>query len=481
MVSITEGKNAHFFIDFAWEKDGHIRSYRLGLEEVFEGKYLETLYVPHPGQAFLLVGCGREKELGLLEVKEILAAAAAKCREWKVKECSVDISRFIDALGRDAVTQSVLGLELGSYSYSFSGKEEEGAPCRFQLERVSGLEDMEGLLAEAEELVRGIRFARDMVNTPGNHLRPMDFDRRITGFVQDVEIEAQTLVYGQLRAMGMEALYGIGGSSEYPPCLLILRYRGNPESEEVYGLIGKGVTCDTGGYCLKGSKSMAGITGDMAGAAAAAGAMHAAAAAKLKVNVTACLPLCENRISQSAFLPGDVITGYGGKTIEILNTDAEGRLVLSDAVSYGIREENITRIVDIATLTGAVWNALGYTIAGSMSDDDSFYRMFEKGLVHSTEKYLRFPFGREHRKMIQSDVADIKNIGADCCGSITAGLFIREFCEGKPWIHLDIAGTAWCDTPSFAFESKGATGAGVTSLYFMLKEAAGSAGEGLRA
>ena len=106
-----------------------------------------------------------------------------------------------------------------------------------------------------------------------------------------------------------------------------------------------------------------------------------------------------------------------------------------------------------------------------MSDDDHFYELFEKGLVHSAEKYLRFPFGREHRKMIKSDVADVKNVGADCCGSITAGLFIREFCEGKPWIHLDIAGTAWCDTPSFAFESKGATGAGVTSLYYMMKEA----------
>ena len=470
MVSITEGKHEHFFIDFAWEKDGHIRSYRLGLEEVFEGKYLDTLFVPLQGQAFLLVGCGKEKELGLLEVREILAAAASKCREMKIRECSVDISRFAEVLGKDAVIQSVMGLELGSYTYSFTGKEEDDA-CSFQLERISDMEDMEELIAEAEELVKGIRFARDTVNTPGNHLRPMDFDRCITGFVKDVEIEAQTFVYGQLRAMGMEALYGIGGSSEYPPCLLILRYRGNPESDEIYGLIGKGVTCDTGGYCLKGSKSMAGIKGDMAGAAAVAGAMHAIAAGKLKVNVTACLPLCENRISQSAFLPGDVITGYGGKTIEILNTDAEGRLVLSDAVSYGIKDEKITKILDIATLTGAVWSALGYTIAGAMSDDDHFYELFEKGLVHSAEKYLRFPFGREHRKMIKSDVADVKNVGADCCGSITAGLFIREFCEGKPWIHLDIAGTAWCDTPSFAFESKGATGAGVTSLYYMMKEA----------
>lgn len=149
--------------------------------------------MPLQGQAFLLVGCGKEKELGLLEVREILAAAASKCREMKIRECSVDISRFAEALGKDAVLQGVLGLELGSYTYSFTGKEEDTA-CSFQLERISDMEDMEGLIAEAEELVKGIRFARDTVNTPGNHLRPMDFDRCITGFVKDVEIEAQTFV-----------------------------------------------------------------------------------------------------------------------------------------------------------------------------------------------------------------------------------------------------------------------------------------------
>ena len=209
----------------------------------------------------------------------------------------------------------------------------------------------------------------------------------------------------------------------------------------------------------------------MAGAAAVAAAMHAAAAQRLKVNVTACLPLSENRISQSALLPGDVITGFGGRTIEVLNTDAEGRLVLSDAVSYAVRREGITKVLDIATLTGAVANMLGNTIAGAMSDDDGFYALFERALEHSGERYLRLPFGREHEKMIKSDVADVKNVGGGCCGTITAGLFIRSFCEGRPWLHLDIAGTAWCGSPTYAYESKGATGAGVTTLYYLMKEA----------
>lgn len=469
MISVVKKKNETYSIDFVWEKDAHIRSYRMGLEKVFEGKYLETMLVPLRGQAVLLAGCGKEEELGLLQVKEITAAVSRRCKELHIGEISLDPGFFVKKLGKKAVTAVVLGLGLGGYSYTYRKTEKDTASdCNFQLENGEGFADS---LQEGRELLNGILFAREMVNTPGNHLRPMDFARKITDYVDGGDVETELLVYGQLRALRLEALYGVGGSSEYPPCLLILRYRGAPGSGDIYGLIGKGITCDTGGYCLKESSSMAGIKGDMAGAAAVAAAVHAAAARKLKVNITACLPLSENRISQSALLPGDVITGYSGRTIEVLNTDAEGRLVLSDAISYGIRREGITKVLDIATLTGAAAQMLGNTIGGTMSDDDAFYHMFERAQTCSAERYLRLPFGKEHEKMIDSDVADVKNIGGGCCGTITAGLFLRRFCEGKPWIHMDIAGTAWCGTPTYAFESKGATGAGVTTLYYLLKEA----------
>ena len=469
MISIADRRDERYFMDFVWEEDPHIRSYRMGLEEIFHGKYLETQLVVLNGQAVLLVGCGKERELNMLRVKEILAAAAAGCKALDIRACSLDISVFVNALGEDAVTAAVLGLGLGGYRYRYqkTGEQKEW-DCDFRLEHGSR---WTAQVEEAKELVRGVRFARDLVNTPGNRLRPMDLDRTVTEYMKDVDVETETLVYGQLRALKLEALYGIGGSSEYPPCLLILRYKGNPRSEEVYGLIGKGITCDTGGYCLKEASGMGGIKGDMAGAAAVAAAIHAAAAQKLKVNITACLPLAENRISQSALLPGDVITGYSGKTIEVLNTDAEGRLVLSDAISYGIRKEGITKVLDIATLTGAVAQMLGNTIAGAMSDDDGFYGMFEKAADRAAERYLRIPYGPEHEKMIDSEVADVKNVGGGCCGTITVGLFLHRFCEGKPWIHLDVAGTAWCGSPTYAFESAGATGAGVTTLFYLMKEA----------
>ncbi|MDO4293278.1 MAG: leucyl aminopeptidase family protein [Eubacteriales bacterium] len=469
MLVLTEKRNQPCYLDFAWKGDAHIRGYRLGLEKLFEGRCREVLPLPLAGQTVLLTGCGSEEELDVLRVKEILAAAAAKCCELRIPACSVDVSPFAERLGADGVTAAVLGLGLGGYPYAWGKKREEAFACEFH---VVVPEKYRLAWEEGQSLLQGVRFARDMVNTPGNHLRPMDFEREITRYAREAGVETETLVYGQLRAMKMNALAGIGGSSEYPPCLMILRYRGNPQSSEIYGLIGKGITCDTGGYCLKAASSMGGIKGDMAGAAAVCAAVCAAARQKLKVNITACLPLAENRISQSALLPGDVITGYSGKTIEVLNTDAEGRLVLSDAISYGIRQEGITRLLDIATLTGAVANMLGNTIAGSMSDDDAFYSLLERALPHSGERYLRLPYGPEHEKMIDSDVADVKNIGADFCGTITAGLFLHRFCEGRPWIHLDIAGTAWCGSPTYAFESKGATGAAVTTLYYMMKEAA---------
>lgn len=493
MIEAAAKKNEAFSVEFVTKDDPCIRTWRLDIEKVFHGEYLTCFYIPMQGQAVLLVGCGEFSNPGLLEIRELAAFAARELKNYGILQCSLDISPLVERLGEKAVTQVVLGLELGLYEYkakhlkygeSLKDTEEQLLKLKrnksqkppkeqawYGLYGIQASREMEEVIREAVELARDIRFARDMVNAPGNLLRPMDFNRAIEQYLKDVEVETETIVYGQLKMLGLQGLYGIGGSSEFPPCLMVLRYRGNPASAENYGLIGKGVTCDTGGYCLKGAKSMAGIKGDMAGAAAVVGALHAAASEHLKVNITAVLPLCENRISPSSHLPGDVITSYSGKTVEILNTDAEGRLILADAMSYAIRQEKVTKVLDIATLTGAVWQALGYTVAGSMSDDDAFYGVFQQALANSGEQYLRFPFGKEHEKMLESAVADLKNIGGDCCGTITAGLFIRHFAENLPWIHLDIAGTAWIDTPLYAYDSKGATGAGVTSLYYMLKEA----------
>ena len=325
----------------------------------------------------------------------------------------------------------------------------------------------QGELKQGISLAEAQSWARNMVNAPGNLFHPMDFAREIMEHMKETSVECELIVYSKLNAMGMEALTSVGKSSENPPCMLVMRYRGDEEAP-VTGLVGKGVTCDTGGYCLKPAGSMMGIKGDMAGGAAVAAAIYALAANQVKVNVTGVIPMCENRISPSALVPGDVIGSYGGKKIEICNTDAEGRLILADAMAYMVKDEHADRVIDIATLTGAVVGMLGFSTAGLLSDDDAFCGAFLKAAQTSGERYWRLPIFEEQKQMIKSKIADIKNMGRDYCGTITAGLFIQAFAQGRPWIHLDIAGTAWTDNPLYQGQPQGATAAGTSSLYYLL-------------
>ena len=437
--------------------------------KIFRGEYLQTAFVPENEESLLLlVGTGKPGRENI-HLKELGAAAVKAFLETKIYDFSLDISGIIREYGINALRHITEGAVLGTYVERQFKKEENR---EYQIE-ICGVQ--EELLSEAQKIFdesiiisEGICFARDMVNLPGNHLRPSDFAENILEFVKDTDVETKVLDREKLKEKGFEALLGVGDSSEFPPCLTVLRYRGKPESGEVTALVGKGVTCDTGGYCLKPGSSMLGIKGDMAGGAAVAGAVYALARNHAKVNAVAVIPMCENRISDGSLLPGDVIGSYSGKTIEIANTDAEGRLILADAVSYAVREEGATEILDIATLTGAVVNMFGFTVAGVVSDDDSLFERFRNGFTRAGERYWRIPFYEEHEKMIESRVADVRNMSSGGCGTITAGLFIREFAEKRPWIHLDIAGTAWVDDPVFAFQSAGATGAGVSSIYQFL-------------
>ena len=251
--------------------------------------------------------------------------------------------------------------------------------------------------------------------------------------------------------------------------MCVLRYNGDPDSKEITGLVGKGVTSDTGGYCLKSRDSLIGMHGDMAGGAVTASVIKALAKSKARVNVTCVIPICENRLTAGSLLPGDVITSYSGQTIEILNTDAEGRLILADGVSYAVMEERVTRVLDIATLTGAMANALGNHVTGVIADSDQIWNELEEASAGTGEYFCRLPFYRENEKMLESEIADIKNMGESFCGAITAGLFIRHFANQVPWIHLDIAGTAHVGKPLYEFQAKGATGATIDTIYRWLK------------
>jgi len=436
---------------------------------LFKGEFLENHFVVDSGKGIttFMVGMGKEFE-ERNQIKEVYAAAVKEMKKYRIKEFSCDIAQVMKGYGEEALRDIVEGLILGEY-------EPEHFPAREKYECTVSLtggrwtKEQEQVVQEMISVLQGVMLARDMVNKPANMLRPSDFVREISEFMKGLPIEIVVFSKDELEEMGMAGLLMVGGSSTFPPYLFVMRYLPKKEGP-ITGLVGKGVTCDTGGYCIKPAGSMEGIKGDMAGGAAVAGAVFALAKNEIMENVVAVIPMCENKIAPDAYIPGDVITSYSGKTIEVLNTDAEGRLILADAISYAVQNEQTERIVDIATLTGAVAVALGGQVAGTLSQNEEFYQKFQKAFETSGERYHRLPWYREHETMIKSTIADVKNVGGNYSGSITAGLFLKRFVEDRPWIHLDIGGTASVDPPLFAYQSKGATGAGVTSLYYLCKK-----------
>lgn len=438
------------------------------IPDYFRGEYLETVMdSDKKGFCRLYVGMG-EAEPEIREIREAVCCAAFIMKEKNIREYQLDLSAFYKPERMEVLSAVAEGICTGAYDITMPGDIKKNMPSVHLYGIIKEkTEEARIRLSYAVRLAEEQSWARDMVNAPGNMLRPMDFAREITEHTNKLPIECEMIVYGKLKTMGMNALTSIGGSSDNPPVLFIMRYRGDRDSDQVTGLVGKGVTCDTGGYCLKPAAAMMGIKGDMAGGAAVAAAVSALAANRIKANVTAVIPMCENRISSSSLVPGDVIKSFSGKKIEICNTDAEGRLILADAMSYIVRNEKVDRVIDIATLTGAVAGTFGFTTAGLLTDNEEFLGEFTEAYNKSGERYWRLPIFKEHRKMLQSKIADIKNIGKDYCGTITAGIFVQEFAEGKPWIHLDIAGTAWCDEPLSKGQPSGATGAGTTSLYYI--------------
>lgn len=428
-----------------------------------EGKYLQTRYRLAEDDAPTVITVGMGEKWSPLACKEVYGKAVKAALELECGSCVFDLTGAA-RLGRTGLFAAMEGIYGGAYKQKFAitGEQEPAMDCYACGE---GWED--GDLRAAQELAKSILQARNQVNRPANLLTPARFGQELTALSEGLPIQARVYGREELEKLGLNAFLSVGTSSGNDPCLTVLRYTGAPESGERLGYVGKGVTCDTGGYCLKPGKSMEGMKGDMAGGAAVAAAVRALAANRVKVNVTAVIPACENRISRESTLPGDVVTALSGQTIEVLNTDAEGRLILADAITWAIREEGCTRLVDVATLTGAIYAMLGHVAAGVMANDEGWYAALESAAALSGERYWRMPAFPEYEKLIDSELADVRNTSKDGCGAITAGLFLGRFVEGRPWLHLDIAGTADGGTPVWQHQVPGATGAAASTLYHL--------------
>ena len=328
--------------------------------------------------------------------------------------------------------------------------------------------EIQEIVNKSANIADGVMMARDWVNMPGNLLNPVTLAEKIAAEGKASGCEVKVVDIEEAKKLNMNLFLSIGLSSDYPCSVVVLRYMGNPDDKEVTALVGKGVTLDTGGYSLKSRDGLINTKGDMGGAAAVTAAVCALAKNKAKANVLAVVPIVENRLSNSSTIPGDVVTAMNGKTVEILSTDAEGRMILADAITYAIRVEKADRIVDVATLTGAIAAAYGKVRAGLMTNDDCFEDELLRAGARASEKYVDLPTDEEYREMVNGRVADLANSTRSGCGSIVAGLFLREFAEDHPWIHLDIAGVARVDKPLYEFQSEGATGASAATMYFLM-------------
>ncbi len=423
-------------------------------------------------QDIIFIGIGSKDELTTEIIRGSFGKAIKKSIELKAKKIALNMISS-EKLSVEDITKSIIeGIGFGEYrfdKYKTEANENSGIEVSICTDENGKPNSIDEYIDEALILVETTKFARDLVNEPANVLYPETLAEKVIGSGNKYGFEVEVFDEKNINELGMESFLSVAKGSELPPRLIVMRYFGDEsKKDDILGLVGKGVTYDSGGYSIKPTSSMDSMKSDMGGAASVIGAISAIAKKKLKINVVGVIAACENLISGKAYKPGDIIGSMAGKYIEVLNTDAEGRLTLIDAVHYIIEKEKVNKVIDLATLTGAALVALGVTTTAVVSNNDEFYKDLENASLKADEKVWRLPNFDDYKKLIKSDIADLKNTGGRHAGTITAGLFIGEFVQNKPWLHLDIAGTAWTEKET-SYCSKGGTGVGVRTLYYLAK------------
>jgi leucyl aminopeptidase len=445
----------------------------------FKGKFGEVSIVHTlgklPARMVAIAGLGKQQDLNLDRIRGV---AGEFCRSLRKLNCH-RIATILHGAGVGGVepgasAQAIVeGAVLGLYSFSRYKKpdyEDIGEMVIVGREQ-STIPVVERGVHEGRIMAEAVCLARDMANEPANYMTPS----RMADIAKEIAdrhgLELNILNSEDMEAMGMGALLGVARGSSEPPKLITLGYKGDQRSEKAVGFLGKGITFDSGGISIKPSEGMGEMKDDMAGGAAGIAALSAIVQLKPKVNVTAVIPASENLPSGTALKPGDILKAMNGKTIEVINTDAEGRLVLADALSYAVKE-GLSPLVDLATLTGACRVALGDGYSGAFTNNQELLNEVMKAADRSGEKLWQMPMPEEYKEQNKSEIADVKNTGNRYAGAITAALFLSEFVDNTPWVHIDIAGTSLSSKES-GYVVKGATGVGVRTLVELALSLAG--------
>lgn len=440
-------------------------------EEQVVGNYKETQLVHTFGKIkakkLLFIGLGEEKKFTIDKAREIVGRVTRNALKLKVTSVSYCLESFVgEIVTSDELAHVISETSLLS-AYTFenykTNKKDETKIETVTLVVADADEELEQALRSGQAYGEGTSVARNLVNTPGNLLTPTILAQNAVDIAQRHGMEYSILERAEMEKLGMGALLAVAQGSEEPPKMIVIKYQGQKNWDNVLGFVGKGLTFDTGGISLKPAANMDEMKMDMGGSAAVLGAMETIGRLKPECNVLAVIPSTENMPSGKALKPGDVITSLGGKTIEVKNTDAEGRLILADGITYA-RQLGANYIVDLATLTGAVLIALGDCTTGAVTNNEDLMIEVLESAHETGELMWRLPSFDPYKEMIKtSEVADLNNAPGRLAGSITAGLFLGEFAEDTPWVHLDIAGTAWAEKGN-DLTTKGGTGVMVRTL-----------------
>ncbi len=455
--------------------DGRIQAF-LNLGD-FKGKPKTTSVLYTNGEIaaprVILVGLGLFEKLDAEQVRQVAGHTARQVRDIGLKSITVPIPpETQDDWAQAAVEASLLSLyEFKQHKTQSDDKEDEDKSLEsmtFLVGSESEKSLMERLVERGETIASGTMLARDLSNQPGNHLTPTQLAEKAEEVAETVGLNCTVFDKPTLQEKGFRTLLAVAQGSAEEPRFIILDYTPKGEGHDTVALVGKGITFDTGGISLKSGKGMDEMKHDMSGAAAVLGAMQVIGQLKPDVRVLGIIATTENMPGSTAIKPGDVVTSFGGKTIEIMNTDAEGRLILADALGWTAQYEP-NGVIDLATLTGAVITCLGHIAAGAMGTDDALMEKVKKAADKTYERVWQLPLWDDYDEGVKSKVADVQNIGDGTSGTIAGAAFLKKFAEGYPWVHLDIAGTAWGMKGS-TYIPEGASGYGVRLLVQLIED-----------
>ena len=435
----------------------------------FRGKFMELVPVHNlgtvPSKWTVLVGVGKSEDLDMVRLRNALQAAGRVLRKRGHRRITVILPKDVvaKASAADVARAVTEGIGLSNFDIGSLKTRHEHAVTQLSSLSIVGLDGDKAASAAVKDglvLADATNRIRDWVNAPANTFTPTVFVEKVKEAVKGTGLDLKVLEVDDMRRLKMGALLAVARGSDEPAKMIVLRYTNGRKGGPILALVGKGITFDSGGISIKPAQNMEKMKSDMGGGAAVVGAMLAIAELEPKINVIGIVPTTENMPSGHAIKPGDVVTGSGGKTIEIINTDAEGRLILSDGLTYAVKE-GATHIVDIATLTGSISRTLGPLGMGAFGNDSKLMDLVRHAADLAGERLWELPLWAEYNGLMDSQIADLKNSSVPWAGATTAAIFLREFVEGKPWVHLDIAGSGWQDAPELRGVPQGPTGSGV--------------------